>query len=73
MRDVKSKSLYEANPQLAAEWHPTKNGDLTPSDVAPSAARKVWWQCAKGHEWESTINNRSKGNGCPCCAGKRKS
>lgn len=26
-------SLVEKNPALAAEWHPTKNGELTPADV----------------------------------------
>ena len=29
-------------PDLAAEWHPTKNGDLTPSDVLPGSHRLVW-------------------------------
>ena len=29
---------------------------------------KVWWQCAQGHEWQSKINNRAHGNGCPKCA-----
>jgi hypothetical protein len=28
----KGKSLAEVNPQLAKEWHPTKNGDLTALD-----------------------------------------
>jgi hypothetical protein len=30
----------------------------------------VWWKCDKGHEWQATLNNRSKGSGCPYCAGK---
>src|SRR5690606_37562427 len=25
--------LATCNPELAAQWHPTKNGDLTPADV----------------------------------------
>ena len=28
----KGKSLAEVNPQLAKDWHPTKNGDLTALD-----------------------------------------
>jgi len=62
-------SLGAENPTLAEQWHPTKNGDLTPFDVAPSAARKVWWKCPKGddHEWEATINHRATGTGCPKC------
>ncbi|EFG74173.1 hypothetical protein HMPREF0591_5926, partial [Mycobacterium parascrofulaceum ATCC BAA-614] len=27
-------SLAERNPRAAAEWHPTRNGDLAPADVA---------------------------------------
>lgn len=63
--------LSEANPKLAGEWHPTKNGSLTPSDVAPGSEKKVWWRCAKGHEWETMVNSRSKGSGCPYCSGTK--
>jgi len=62
--------LQTINPTLAREWHPVRNGRLTPRDVAPSSGRKVWWICGKGHEWEATINHRSNGAGCPYCAGK---
>src|SRR5712692_4946039 len=60
-------------PEVAAEWHPSKNGDLTPSDVTRGSGRKVWWRCSvdSSHEWESTIANRINGNGCPICAGKK--
>ncbi|WP_370037233.1 zinc-ribbon domain-containing protein [Nocardioides sp.] len=30
--------------------------------------RKAWWRCSAGHEWESTVNNRTHGQGCPECA-----
>ena len=60
-----------AHPALAAEWHPTKNGGLTPQDVAPGTRRKVWWQCERGHEWRAAVSSRtSMGAGCPVCAGK---
>jgi translation initiation factor IF-1 len=62
--------LEAFNPNLALEWHPTKNGDLTPGDVTPMSNLKVWWQCQKGHEWDARIANRSKGNGCPFCSGR---
>lgn len=58
-------------PEIAAQWHKTKNGTLTPRSVVFGNHRKVWWQCEKGHEWEATILSRtSNGNGCPICAGK---
>ena len=59
--------LATVNPSLAAEWHPTKNGDLTPKDVKPQSNKKVWWLCSNGHEYKSKINNRYNGNGCPAC------
>ena len=69
---VKSNCLATLNPKLANQWHPTKNGDLTPFDIGKSSGKKVWWKCEKGddHEWESSINNRSKGYGCSVCDGK---
>jgi hypothetical protein len=62
------------HPEIAAQWHPTKNGALLPADVTAGSHKKVWWRCPKTcpqgcpHEWESTIKNRCKGNGCPCCS-----
>ena len=61
-------SLY---PELAAQWHPTKNGALTPADVVPGSRRKVWWICPKGHAYQAAISSRSSGSGCPVCAGKK--
>ena len=64
---MKSVSLAEANPLLAEEWHPTKNGDLTPLTVAAHSNKKVWWLGKCGHEWEATVNNRISNHGCPEC------
>jgi hypothetical protein len=58
------------NPSLAAEWHPTKNGKLTPYNVRPNSHKKVWWKCKKHHEWPALISHRNKGIGCPYCSGK---
>lgn len=60
--------LATTNPSLAAQWHPTKNTDLHPTDVTRSSNKKVWWICQYGHEWETTVNHRSAGRGCPVCA-----
>ena len=65
--------LQKANPDLAKEWHPTKNGNLTPRDVTAGSHKKVWWQCSKEHEWQAEVGNRSNGNGCPYCSGRRAS
>ncbi len=56
-------------PEIAAQWHPTKNGDLTPDKVSAKTAKRVWWQCLLGHEWEARVSNRTAGgSGCPECA-----
>jgi hypothetical protein len=60
--------MLTTNPSLAAEWHPTKNGDLTPSQVVGGTHRRIWWRCAQGHEWVATPHDRSTGAGCPACA-----
>ena len=78
-----NNSLAACYPDIAAEWHPTKNGNLTPDRVSKSARRTVWWLGKCGHEWAMPINARTlkcrldsnghlrKGQGCPYCAGKR--
>ena len=63
--------LQTSSPELAKQWHPTKNGSLKPSEVLSGSPRKVWWRCEKGHEWQAAIYARSKGSGCPLCAGKK--
>ena len=66
--------LAKVNPELAKQWHPTKNGKLTPFNIVASSHEKVWWKCEKGHEWESQIGNlnrpRTNSNGCPYCSGQ---
>ena len=68
-------SLAFCCPDVASEWHPTKNGSLTPDKVSKSSRRKVWWLGKCGHEWQMTIGDRTRTNGrpqgCPYCAGKR--
>jgi hypothetical protein len=65
-------SLLRNNPKIAKEWHPTKNGSLTPADLTFGSNRRVWWICTKGHEWQARVTDRyySK-TGCPYCSGRR--
>jgi very-short-patch-repair endonuclease len=65
------KSLQKIDPDLAKEWHPTLNGNLTPRDVSPKSGKKIWWICKNGHEWQSDVYSRSRGSGCPYCSGHR--
>jgi len=50
------------------QWHPTLNKGLIPASIRPSTHQKVWWQCEKGHEWEATMKDRTRGTNCPKCA-----
>jgi len=69
-------SLTKTHPQIAKQWHPSKNGDLKPENLTHGCNRTVWWlcpnKCPEGclHEWEACINNRCQetGNGCPFCS-----
>jgi hypothetical protein len=68
---VPSTSLEVQFPSVAAEWHPTKNGELTAATTTSFVTRKAWWRCSKDHEWHAAISSRTKGKtGCPKCAGK---
>ena len=59
-------------PNLAAEWNAKRNGRLKPDRVTPYSNKKVWWQCALGHEWQAVIASRAGENsGCPYCTGRR--
>lgn len=63
-------NLLKTNPDLSREWHPTKNDGLKPQNVTPGFERKVWWICERGHEWAAPVNRRTRGRGCPLCAGQ---
>ena len=71
MRKVTDENCLECNfPDVAAEWHPIKNGNLTPKDVTKCSTKKVWWKCNKcQYEWERTVHKRFR-RGCPACAGQ---
>jgi hypothetical protein len=63
-----SNCLVTKKPELAKEWHPTKNGNLTPYNVTVSSGKYVWWKCKEcGHEWRTKIATRNLNRGCPRC------
>lgn len=59
--------LATTNPELAKEWHPIKNTDLTPFEVTAGSRQKVWWLCPKGHEYQASLLHRKHGTKCPIC------
>jgi len=68
-----SNCLATKNLELAKQWHPTLNGDLTPYNITANCGKKVWWICDKGHEWEVSVDCRNKDDcisSCPYCIGQ---
>ena len=55
-----TNSLSTKYPELAAQWHPTKNGSLLPSSVTYTSSKNVWWQCDKNpnHVWRKPVSQR---------------
>ncbi len=60
--------------QLLSEW----TGECTDGkhykidEVAKASNKKFKWKCGSGHEWLTTVNNRtSLKHGCPYCSGRR--
>jgi hypothetical protein len=70
-RACSENSLASTSPALTAEWHPTRNGALTPDQVSDRSRRRVWWRCEAGHEWSATVVARARDErGCPGCPGR---
>lgn len=69
---VKSNSLGTLYPELAKQWHPTKN-KLSVFETRPNSGKKVWWKCNKGpdHEWEAAPDTRHRNQSCPICTGQK--
>ena len=56
-------------PDLAKEWHPTKNGDKHPDQFTYGSHSKAWWICPEcRNEWYAQIKSRVNGNGCAACS-----
>lgn len=69
---TKKNCMRTARPDLAAEFHPTKNGDYTPDNLVAGTSRPLWWLCSLGHDWEVSGDNRVRQRtGCPYCSNKK--
>jgi hypothetical protein len=64
-------NLSTTHPEIAKEWHPTKNIDLEICNFTYGSNEIVWWLCANGHEWKDSIKKRCRDGGVMCQACKR--
>ncbi|MGA2926745.1 MAG: zinc-ribbon domain-containing protein [Solirubrobacteraceae bacterium] len=65
------QTFADARPDLLAEWHPTRNGELDAAKLSAHSNRRVWWRCAQcGREWQADVNARARSprGGCRHCA-----
>lgn len=62
-------------PDVAAEFHPTKNYPATPETVGIGMAEPVWWVCPNvgpEHDYDMRVNHRIRERAtCPYCSGHR--
>ena len=62
-------SLAFKFPRISKEWHPFKNGKLTPEKITSGSNKMVWWLCEKGHEYKMQPHTRTYLNrGCNQCS-----
>lgn len=63
--------LQTTHPDLAAEWHPSLNGELEPDQLSRTSGKPVWWLGKCGHTWTNNIAQRVRVPTCPVCTGHR--
>lgn len=71
MFNTYENSLKKQYPDIASEWDCVKNGKITPEMVKPSSMKKFWWTCSEGHSWNTSVDTRTNGKGCPYCSGRK--
>lgn len=61
-------SLVERFPDVAIEWHKELNKDcgITPETVSYLSNVKIWWECPKGHVWNSRVIRRTNKGYAQC-------
>ena len=75
-------SLQEISPDIAAEFHPIKNGNLKVFDISNGSGKIVWWICHKTncnhnceHAYQTRVGDKTRSGkrkvGCPFCSGRK--
>ncbi len=60
----------EDYPRLVAEW--SDKNELSISNYRVGSSQRVWWICSRRHEWQATIDARTRKDrptACPKCFG----
>lgn len=70
-----SDSFASTHPDIAVEWHPTRNRDKRPERFTFGSHFEAWWQCPtyKTHVYQARISSRtSMMSGCRKCSDLRR-
>ena len=69
----REKNLSFLFPAIAAQLHPILNNGITGELIYAHSGVNYTWQCDKdkNHVWEATADHRTRGTGCPLCAGRK--
>lgn len=63
---------YGLTRKVPADYHALawKRGFRWLGPEATNTLTKTWWECEKGHRWETCYSHIQQGRGCPVCAGR---
>lgn len=68
-RVIGINDVVTTHPHILKQIHKTKNNHVNIEDYGYGSNKILWWQCEKGHEWESSIKNRLNSlTICPQCS-----
>ncbi len=68
-------SIAALRPDLAVEWHLTRNQRLDPWALGVGSNVVVWWRCTeRGREWQTTPHShpRARGPGYRSCSSRKR-
>lgn len=74
--EISCKSCFKnsfASNEKSKYWHPTKNGNIWPRDVAISSGEEYWFHCEDcGHDFCNNLAKIERGVWCAYCANKKR-
>lgn len=59
MRMRPEQALAVVHPEVAATWHPERNGVHTPENTSAKNSLRAYWRCPAGHVWCETVAVRT--------------
>ena len=71
---LKDNAMLRHHPNLFSKWNFEKNdkSGLDIYEVSRKSVKKVWWICPDcDSEYDMIVANKTKGQKCPYCSGKR--